>query len=98
MTIGDQAEALGAEPHEISAIETGKLPLPTQYSQKLSDWLQLNEHERIELLRRVEGNVLPFRRHIVGGEKTNAMRLFRKISKMKPSEIRRFSKKLPPEA
>jgi transcriptional regulator with XRE-family HTH domain len=98
MTIGDQADAFGAEPHEISAIETGKSPLPPQYSQKLVNWLRLNEQEKRELLRRAESNVVAFRRSTPGGDKTSAMRLFRKISKMKPNEIRRFSKKPPPEA
>jgi hypothetical protein len=57
MTIGDQADAFGAEPHEISAIETGKLPPPPHYSQILIEWLHLNEQEQRELLKRVEGNV-----------------------------------------
>jgi transcriptional regulator with XRE-family HTH domain len=98
MTIGDQADAFGAEPHEISSVETGRSPLPPQYSQKLADWLRLNDQERMELLKKVESNVVAFRRNTSSGDKTSAMRLFRKISKMKPGEIRRFSKKPPPEA
>jgi hypothetical protein len=98
MTIGDQADAFGAEPYEISAIETGKSPLPPQYSQKLVAWLRLNDQERIELFKKVESNVVAFRRVTASGDKTGAMRLFRRISKMKPSEIRRFGKKPPPEA
>jgi transcriptional regulator with XRE-family HTH domain len=98
MTIGDQADAFGAEPHEISAIETGRSPLSSQYSQKLVDWLRLNDQEKMELLKKVENNVVAFPRNTASGDKTSAMRLFRKISKMKPGEIRRFSKKPPPEA
>jgi len=98
MTIGDQADALGSEPHEISAIETGRSPLPPRYSEKFVAWLQLNEQEKRELLRKTESNVVAFRHHTAGGDKTSAMRLFRKISKMDPNEIRSFSKKPPPEA
>lgn len=98
MTIGDQADALGAEPHEISAIETGKSPPPPHYSQRVSDWLGLNEQEKRELLKKIESNVVAFRHSTAGGERTTAMRLFRKISKMNPNEVRRFSKKPPPEA
>jgi len=96
MTIGDQADAFGAEPHEISAIETGNSPAPPLYSQKLIDWLGLNEQEQRDLIRKVESNVVALPRHIGGGDKTNAMKLFRKISKMQPNEIRGFGKKKPP--
>jgi hypothetical protein len=98
MTIGDQADALGCDPHEISGIETGKCPLPPHYSQKFTDWLNLEERERRELLKRVESNVVAFPRHATGGDKTGAMRLFRKISKMNPAQIRSFSKAPLPEA
>jgi transcriptional regulator with XRE-family HTH domain len=98
MTIGDQAEAFGTEPHQISAIETGSLPPPPHYSQKLIEWLGLDEQEQRELVRKIDSNVVAFPRQTPGGDKTSAMRLFRKISKMDPNEIRRFSKKPPPEA
>jgi transcriptional regulator with XRE-family HTH domain len=97
MTIGDQADAFGAQPHEISAIETGKLPIPPRYSEKLAKWLGLNEQEQRELRRRTETNVVTLRRHVAGGDKTSAMRLFRRISKMNPNEIRNFRKRPPPE-
>jgi hypothetical protein len=96
MTIGDQADVFGAEPHEISAIETGKSSPPPHYSQKLINWLNLNEQEQRDLLRKAEGNVVVLSRSTAGGDKTNAMKLFRKISKMNPSEIRGFGKKKPP--
>jgi hypothetical protein len=98
LTIGDQADAFDSEPHEISAIETGKSAIPTLYSQKLINWLQLDEQEQRELLRKIESNVVAFPRNTAGGDRTSAMRLFRKISKMNPNEIRTFSKKPPPEA
>jgi hypothetical protein len=96
MTIGDQADVFGTEPHEISAIETGKSPAPLHYSQKLIDWLCLDEQEQRDLLRKAESNVVALPRSTAGGNKTNAMKLFRKISKMHPNEIRGFGKKKPP--
>ena len=98
LTMGDQAEALDTEPHEISAIETGKSPIPAGYLHNVISWLNLNEQEQRDLFKRVESNVVALRRHTGGGDKTSAMRLFRKISKMNPNEIRDFRKKPPPEA
>jgi transcriptional regulator with XRE-family HTH domain len=92
LTIGDQADALGTEPCEISAIETGKKPFPPLYSQKLGEWLRLNDKESRELLKKIENNVVAFHRDVPGGPRTSAMRLFRKISKMNPSQIRDFRK------
>jgi transcriptional regulator with XRE-family HTH domain len=98
MTLGDQAEALGCEPSEISSIEMGVSPLPANYSQRLVDWLNLNESEQRDLLKKVETNVVAFpRRTSTGGDKTSSMRLFRKISRMRPNEIRSFGKPPPPE-
>jgi hypothetical protein len=97
MTIGDQADALGAQPYEISEIETGKTPIPPRYSQKMIEWLRLNDQEQRELLKRIDSNVVAFPRQKAGGDKTSAMRLFRKISKMNPTEIRNFGTKPPPE-
>lgn len=98
LTIGDQADALGSEPYEISEIETGKASPPSLYFQKFGNWLRLTDQEYRELLRKVESNVIAFRRDQPGGARTTSMKLFRKISKMNPSEIRGFRKKPPPEA
>ena len=98
MTIGDQADAFGCQPYEISSIETGKSPVPPQYSRKLIDWLRLSDQEQRELLRKIDSNVIAFPRHTAGGDKTSAMRLFRRISKMHPNQIRSYGKKPPPEA
>ena len=98
MTVGDQADAFGCEPFEISSIETGQSPLPPHYSRKFIEWLSLDKQEQRDLLRKVESNVVSFPRHTAGGDKTSAMRFFRKISKMHPNEIRSFGKKPPPEA
>jgi hypothetical protein len=98
MTLGDQADALGYQPSEISSIEMGHAPLPPGYAMRLTEWLRLNEQEQRELLKKIEGNVIAFPRRSTGGDKTSSMRLFRKISKMCPNEIRSFGKKSPPEA
>jgi hypothetical protein len=98
LTIGDQADALGAEPCDISALETGRSPIPADYCRRLADWLLLNDQERAELLKKIESNVIAFPRIAPAGAKTSAMRLFRKISKMKPNEIRQFGERPPPEA
>jgi len=98
MTIGDQADAFGFQPCEISEIETGKVAAPPHYSRKLIDWLCLSDQEQRELLKKLETNVVVLPRNVSGGDKTSAMRLFRKISKMHPNQIRSFGKKPPPEA
>ena len=97
-TLGDQADALGYQPCEISSIEMGVSAPPSQYPQKLIHWLQLNEQEQRELLKRLETNVVAFSRRGIGGPRTSSMRLFRKISKMRPSDIRGFGRKSAPEA
>ncbi len=96
-TLGDQADALGCQPCDISSIEMGHSPVPLQYSHKLIAWLRLTEQEQRDLLRKIESNVVSFPRHAAGGDKTSSMRLFRKISKMRPNEIRTFGKKPSPE-
>ena len=58
--------------------ETGKLPVPQDYSRKLVSWLHLNEQERRELLKKIETNVIAFPRHTPGGDKTRAMDHFAK--------------------
>jgi transcriptional regulator with XRE-family HTH domain len=98
ITLGDQADAFGLQPYEICEIETGKAPAPRHYSQKLSQWLALDEQEQRELFKRVDNNIVALHRSSPGGNRTSSMRLFRKISKLRPNEIRNFSKKPPPEA
>jgi transcriptional regulator with XRE-family HTH domain len=96
----DHAEALGLPVHQISGIETGQISTTDDYLRKLADWLGLNEREMQELRKRVPvpNNVISFRGKTAVAEKTTTMRLFRKISKMKPREIRRFRLKFAGEA
>ena len=96
MTLGDQAEALGCEPSEISSIEMGS----SASGQLFAATCRLAEPQQIQrdLLKKVETNVVAFpRRTSTGGDKTSSMRLFRKISRMRPNEIRSFGKPPPPE-
>jgi transcriptional regulator with XRE-family HTH domain len=96
----DQAEGVGLLVHQISSIETGQIYPTDDYVQKLSDWFGLNERQMQELKKRVpqSNNVISFSAKKAIIEKATAMRLFRKISKMKPQEIRRFRLKLAGEA
>ena len=94
-SIGDQSDIFGFQPHEISSIETGKMPVPHDYLKNFVDWLSLSEQEAGELRRRIDSNVVPFP-HPKGGNNSRSMRLFRKISKMNPNEIRGIKNKLPP--
>ena len=96
----DQAAALGLPVHQISSIETGEIIPKDDYLRKLADWLSLNEREQQELRKRVQAknNIISFPGKTAVAEKTTTMRLFRKISKMKPREIRRFRSKFAGEA
>jgi transcriptional regulator with XRE-family HTH domain len=96
----DQAQAVGLLVHEISSIETGQVSPTDDYIRKLSDWLGLNERQIQELKKRIpqSNNVISLYDKRAVMEKTTTMRLFRKISKMKPQEIRRFRLKLAGEA
>jgi hypothetical protein len=94
-SIGDQADAFGYQPFEISEIETGKKAIPPDFAKKFVDWLGLTAVEGQDLVRRIDNNVIAFP-HPKGGNNSKSMRLFRKISKMNPNEIRGIKKKLPP--
>lgn len=96
----DQAQGVGLLVHQISSIETGQISPTDDYVQKLSDWFGLNERQIQELKKRVpqSNNVISFSDKKAAIEKGTTMRLFRKISKMKPQEIRRFRLKLAGEA
>lgn len=92
-SMGDQADAFGCLPYEISAIEVGKTRPEREYIAKFVNWLRLSEHQRRDLEKRIGSNVIPFLRAQSGGDRSTSMRLFRKISKMNPGEIRGIKKK-----
>ena len=97
-TMGDQAEALNCPIHLISSIETGNSPLPPDYLNRFKQWLQLSESEHADLLKRAPGIVLNFCNRGSKSNRSTSMRLFRKVSRMPPEQIRSFRKKLPVEA
>ena len=97
-SMGDQAEALTCEVHHISSIETGKVAPSPQYIEKLKNWLNLDHHEYLDLMKRSQGNVIAFPARHAGGSNSRSMRLFRKISRMDPTHIRSFREKLADEA
>ncbi len=96
--MGDQAEALGCAVHLISAIETGRVAPTADYLESFRSWLALDDAQYKSLLRRSKNNVVELRHKFSAGEKSSSMRLFRKISKMDPAQIRYFGKKIHGEA
>ena len=77
--MGDQAEALNCPIHVISSIETGNTPLPSDYLNRLKQWLQLNDGEHTDLLKRAPGIVVDFRPRNSTSNRSTNMRLFRKV-------------------
>jgi hypothetical protein len=96
--MGDQAEALNCSIHLISSIETGSAVLPADYLIRLRQWLQLSEIEHADLLKRAPSIVLAFPARGSRSNSSTNMRLFRKVSRMQPEQIRNFKKKLLTEA
>jgi transcriptional regulator with XRE-family HTH domain len=93
-TMGDQADYFGCPIHLISAIEVGKEAPPHAYLEKFSQWLNLNEEQNRELVKRAPTNIIQFPTRGSVSNNSRSMRLFRKISKMDPSQIRGFRKKI----
>ncbi len=96
-SMGDQAQALDCEVHYISAIETGKIAPPTEYLEKLRGWLKLNDGQYEVLLKRTKFSVVDIGHHFSTSNHSTSMRLFRKISKMDPTQIRKFREKIDDE-
>jgi hypothetical protein len=88
--MGDQADAFACPIHAISSIETGREQPSDEYMRRFSTWLHLTDQEHEDLVRRIRSNVVKFPK--LATTNSPSMRLFRKISKMKPSEIRKFRK------
>lgn len=82
----DQAEALNMKPSEISAYETGEKIPPQSYIDKLATWLALDFKQKAILLRSIRSVVIDI--SIERKKREGAMKLYRRIHKMKPSEIR----------
>jgi hypothetical protein len=96
--MGDQAKAFGCEVHLISAIEMGKAAPTAEYIDKFRLWLNLNDSQYKSLLRRSKNNVIELHQRFSGTDQSSSMRLFRKISNMKPAQIRKLGGKIRGEA
>jgi hypothetical protein len=97
-SMGDQAKALQCEVHYISAIETGKIVPPSEYVDKFGRWLKLNKTQYESLKKRSKPNIIDMRQRFSTSNQSNSMRLFRKVSKMGPNQIRDFRTKMQGEA
>jgi transcriptional regulator with XRE-family HTH domain len=96
VTMGDQAKHIGCLVNEISSIECGARTPSDSYLERFRDWMKLDDDEFRDLKRRIRSNVVELNRIKALGEKGRSMRLFRKISKMNPDQIRAFNK--PPDS
>jgi transcriptional regulator with XRE-family HTH domain len=97
-SMGDQAKALDCDVHYVSAIETGKIAPPDEYIEKIGHWLNLNHSQCETLKKRNKANIIDLRPRFSTSNQSNSMRLFRKVSKMGPSQIRDFRTKMQGEA
>jgi hypothetical protein len=91
----DQAERFNCSPSFISAVETGDKQVPEGYVEKFGDWLKLDivTRKHLQLLADARINVIRFTP--VNKERAAlARRLFRKINKMSPDEIRKLDASL----
>ena len=95
-TMGDQAQRTGYSVDEISSLECGSGTPSDMYLQTFRDWMRLDEDEFRDLKRKIRSNVIELSRIKSMGEKGRTMRLFRKISKMDPDQIRAFNR--PPDS
>ena len=87
MTIAAQAAVLDQDVSTISSIETGKIVPSLVYIDSFAEWLKLNDQQYLELKKRVPAkeNVIEFPRR---PGVTRSVKMFRKISRMTPTEIR----------
>jgi transcriptional regulator with XRE-family HTH domain len=92
--MGEQAEALGCSVSMISSIETGRTFPSGDYIDHLCIWLELDPNRSAELKRRIprSENVIAFPRK---PDATRTVRMFRKLSKMTPAQIRALGDELP---
>jgi transcriptional regulator with XRE-family HTH domain len=97
-SMGDQAEAMKCAVHYVSAVETGKIEPSDDYIETLGRWLQLNDSQYNALKKRRKANIIDLRQRFSTGDRSSSVRLFRKISKMDPMQIRRLRPKTQEEA
>lgn len=89
LTMGDQAEALKISASEISAIETGEKRPTADYIRQLSEWLELEQSTRADLISIAmrRDNVVPF-----PTGKADGIKLFRKVGSLRPEQIRELAR------
>jgi transcriptional regulator with XRE-family HTH domain len=96
LTMGDQAKNFGCSVNEISLIECGSRTPSEEYLESFRSWMKIDKEDLEELRKRIRSNVVEMNRVRSLGENGRSMRLFRKISKMNPDQIRAFNK--PPDS
>ena len=89
LTMAAQAEALSQDVTDISSIETGKVVPTDNYVRQFCDWLKIPPGKRAEFEKRVpqSATVISFPRK---KDVSSTVRMFRKVSKMTPAEIRKL--------
>jgi transcriptional regulator with XRE-family HTH domain len=98
LTMGDQARAFDCPIHSISSIEAGRETPTDKYIERFRKWLDLDETQYSDLIKRTRSNVVELRRKRSYTNNSTSMRLFRKISKMSPDQIRSFGTQIEGEA
>jgi hypothetical protein len=93
--MGDQAEHIGCSVNDISSIECGARTPSDRYLESFREWISLDDDEFRDLKKKIRSNVVELSRVKALGENGRSMRLFRKLSKMNPDQIRAFNR--PPD-
>ncbi|AZO75258.1 MAG: hypothetical protein E5V92_25865 [Mesorhizobium sp.] len=92
----DQAKEFKCSPSFISAVETGGKQVPEGYVDSFGNWLNLDLVTRKHLQALADARINVIRFTPINKERAAlARRLFRKINKMSPDEIRKLDADLP---
>jgi transcriptional regulator with XRE-family HTH domain len=94
--MGDQAKRIGCSVTDISLIECGSRTPSDEYLEGFRVWMEMDDEDFRYLKKKIRSNVVELNRIRSLGENGRTMRLFRKISKMNPDEIRAFTR--PPDS
>jgi hypothetical protein len=89
-TMGEQSDYMACPTYVISSIETGRQHPSDEYIDSFRAWLHLTDREHSDLVVRLRSNIVKFPKFTTTN--SASMRLFRKISRMNPGEIRKFRK------
>jgi hypothetical protein len=94
-SLGEQATFLGIKTSELSEIETGNRPVPNEIPDRLGFWLGLHALE-VSVLRQLataNANVV-----YLNKKHRESRKLFRKINRLSPAEIRQLGQERYKEA